>query len=53
MEILIVFDWFTQESIAAAQATEWDQRDMAKVGFVVGKRGHTGRVRHDSNSRNR
>jgi hypothetical protein len=29
MEILIVFEWFTQESIAAAlQATEWEQREI-------------------------
>ena len=29
MEISVVFDWFTQESIAAAlQATEWEQREI-------------------------
>ena len=43
MDLVILFDWFTNESMdAALQATEWRQREMfSEVGVDVGNSGAT------------
>ena len=43
MDLVILFDWFTNESMdAALQATEWQQREMfLRFGVDVGNSGPT------------
>lgn len=40
MDLVILFDWFTNESMdAALQATEWQQREMfLRLALMWGKR---------------
>jgi hypothetical protein len=43
MDLMILFDWFTNESIdAALQATEWQQREMfLRLALIVRNSGAT------------